>query len=302
MSPKTNWESLIGRIGAEQFETKYFGQRPLHLKQSFTPSTGLESLEQWGDVLRGQVVTMEAHRGRVEIDPDADTGHPISNELKALVEQGGPLIVGSINKINPAVGALARTMARGLSSFVGVNAYISPPRKDALDLHYDDHDVIVLQLHGEKSWTLGSRVTRGVASSRFFQVDKDALRANAVENDRFRTLDVSAGDLLYLPRGLFHRATASRGVSIHLSFGIRRPTGLDFLDLVMQRLIAETGTREFAPALRPDNGNAEVLAYLDRMRDRIHAISGDEAARAEFLDQYRTKFSGVTDGERDLSS
>jgi bifunctional lysine-specific demethylase and histidyl-hydroxylase MINA len=295
MPSTPTWESLIESIGVERFETEFFGQRPLHLKQSFTPATGLESPEQWRGVLRGQTVAREAHRGRIEIDPAADTNHPISPDLDAMIEQGGPLIVGSINKINPGVADLARAMAEGLASFVGVNAYISPPRKDALDLHYDDHDVIVLQLHGEKLWTLGSRIARGVASSRFFQVDQYSLKASAIENDTFRTLEVQAGDLLYLPRGLFHRATASDGVSIHLSFGIRRPTGLDFVDLVMQRLIAETGTREYAPRLRPDNGDAEVLAYLDQMRDRIQAAAGDETARAEFLEQYRANFSGVTD-------
>ena len=297
MSPTSTWDNLIKTIGAERFETEYFGRRPLHVKQCFTSAIGLESLEQWRDVLRGQVVAREAHRGRIEIDPDADKTQPISPDLEAMVQRGGPLIVGSINKINPMVADLARIIAETLASFVGVNAYISPQRKDALDLHYDDHDVIVLQLHGEKLWTLGTRVARGVASSRFFQVNQDALKANAIENDRFRALETRPGDFLYLPRGLFHRATASQDVSIHLSFGIRRPTGLDFVDLVIQRLIADTGMREYAPRLRPETADAEVLAYLDRIRDQIQTIASDEATRAEFLEQYRSKFSGVTDSQ-----
>lgn len=295
MPPEISWESLIGSMGVDRFEAAYFGRQSLHVKQAFTPSTGLEDLDQWRHALRGQEVTREAHRGRLEIDPKADSTQPIGPELEGLVAQGGPLIVGAINKINPAIESLARTIAEGLGSFVGVNAYLSPPRKDALDLHYDDHDVIVLQLAGEKLWTLGSRVARGVARSKFFQVDQDALKARAIEQDTFRSFAIGPGDLLYLPRGLFHRATARHDTSIHLSFGIRRPTGLDFADLVMQRLIADVDVREYAPRLNAETSDAEVLAYLDQLRDRIQSIAGDDGARAEFLEQYRTRFDGVTD-------
>jgi ribosomal protein L16 Arg81 hydroxylase len=296
VTPAFEWQDLIGEIGAGRFETDYFGKQPLHLKGCFTPATGLESLSDWKKVLAGQAVRREGHRGRVEIDSAVGDGQPVSGELEALLDQGGPLIVGSINKLNPAVDAIAGGIARGLTAFVGVNAYISPFRKDALDLHFDDHDVIVLQLHGEKHWTLGARVARGVASSRFFKVSHEVLRADAIENDSFRTLEMKAGDLLYLPRGLFHRATASRETSIHLSFGIRRPTGLDFLDLVMQRLIAEPATREYVPRLDPASGDTDLGAYLDAMRDRLVAAANDPETRDEFLEQYRSKFNGVTDG------
>jgi hypothetical protein len=94
---------------------------------------------------------------------------------------------------------------------------------------------------------------------------------------------------------LFHSATARHDVPIHLSFGIRRPTGLDFADLVMQRLITDVGIREYAPRLNAKTRDAEVLIYLDQLRDRIQSIIGDDTTRVEFLEQYRTQFDGVTD-------
>ncbi|MDA1309188.1 MAG: cupin domain-containing protein [Proteobacteria bacterium] len=296
MSPKISWDRLIGPIGVERFEAEYFGQKPLHLKQCFAPATGLESLEQWSEALRGQKVSGREHRGFVAIDPGADTAQGITPDLAARLRDGGPLIIDGINKINPAVQALALALARGLGSFVGVNAYISPHRKDALDLHHDDHDVIVLQLHGSKLWTLGSRLVRGVASSKFFQVDQAAAKSQAIEKDHFKTLETGAGDLLYLPRGLYHRATSNGPTSIHLSFGVRRPTGLDFVDLMMQRLIADTKTREYAPRLSPEDDDAAVRAYLDYVLQRIGTLADDPALRSEFLQQYRTKFDGVIDG------
>jgi ribosomal protein L16 Arg81 hydroxylase len=296
MSPEISWDSLIEPVGVKRFEVEYFGQKPLHLKQRFSPAMGLESLEQWSEVLRGQSVTGREHRGFVTIDPDANTAQRVAPDLEALLRNGGPLIIDGINKINPGVQALALALARGLGSFVGVNAYISPHRKDALDLHHDDHDVIVLQLHGSKLWTLGSRLVRGVASSKFFRVDQAAAKTQAIEKDQFKTLETKAGDLLYLPRGLHHRATSNGPISIHLSFGIRRPTGLDFVDLMMQRLMADTKTREYLPRLSPEDGDEAVRAYLDYVLQRIGTLAEDPALRSEFLQQYRAKFDGMIDG------
>lgn len=299
MPTEISWVNLIAPIETHRFEDEYFGRRVLHQRRALVSPTGLEEITQWREALRGQSLTREGHRGRVVIDPSVRANTTldgeIDREIDDLLSQGGPLIVDSINKISPPVESLAKAIAVGLQSFVGVNAYISPPRKDALDLHQDEHDVVVLQLSGEKLWTLGNRVTRGVANSRFFQIDKEALKADAIANDTFTTLRLGPGDLLYLPRGLFHRATASEGTSVHLSFGIRRPTGLDFIDLVMQRLIRETETREYAPRLGSENGDADVLAYLDRLRDRINRAAADPATAKEFLEQYRNMFSGVTD-------
>ena len=134
----------------------------------------------------------------------------------------------------PDSAGFSAFLAPGFGSFVGVNTYISPHRKDALDLHGDDHDLIVLQLHGSKLWTLGSRLVRGVASSKISQADQAATKTPAIERDQFKILETKAGDLLHLPRGLYHRATSNAPTSIHLPLGIRRPTGLDFVDLMIQ--------------------------------------------------------------------
>ena len=34
------------------------------------------------------------------------------------------------------------------------NAYITPPQNQGFSHHYDVHDVFVLQLAGEKEWTI----------------------------------------------------------------------------------------------------------------------------------------------------
>lgn len=295
MRQRISWDDLIKPVGADRFEAEYFGTKPLHLKDCFAPRTGLESLSAWSRALKGQSVAKSAHRGIVTIDPNTDQTGSTDPLLDAALARGGPLIIEGINKINPAVEALAGAIAHGVTGYVGVNAYISPRRKDALDLHFDDHDVIVLQLHGSKQWTLASRVVRGVAQSKHHRIDQAPLKQRAIETDDFSTLALEPGDLLYLPRGLFHRATARDAVSVHLSFGVRRPTGMDFVELLLRHLLRDPAAREVMPRLDPGNGNAAVKETLNQLTQKLRALGHDDTVRADFVREYERKFAGLTD-------
>jgi len=64
----------------------------------------------------------------------------------------------------------------------------------------------------------------------------------------------------------------------------------------MQRLMADTKTREYLPRLSPEDGDEAVRAYLDYVLQRIGTLAEDPALRSEFLQQYRAKFDGMIDG------
>ena len=263
------WAELIWPVGEVEFEKSYFGKRPLNLRRQPLPETGLETLDQWSAILRGQTPVVRQHRVMVTIDPKADRESRLDPRLAAAIDAAGPLIVDKINLLNPKSRELALNIAKGLGSFVGVNAYISPHGKDALDLHYDDHDVVVIQLAGTKQWILGTKLVRGVAGGRHFDKDAEALRERAKKEDKFRTIETVPGDFLYIPRGLFHRATSAAKYSIHLSFGIRRPTGLDFAELLVQRLVHEVQAREFTGYWSGQQSLDEALANTKAEMEKL---------------------------------
>lgn len=295
MRSEISWAELIWPVTETEFEQSYFGKRPLKLKRRFHPETGLETLDRWRAILRGQTPMERQHRVMVVIDPEVDEKARLDPHLATAINAGGPLIVDKINLLNPQTHELARTIAKGLGSFVGVNAYVSPRGKDALDLHYDNHDVVVIQLAGTKQWILGTKLVRGVAGGRYFDTDTEALREQAKQQDTFRTIETESGDFLYIPRGLFHRATSTADFSVHISFGIRRPTGLDFADLLVQRLVHEVQAREYCPKLSPDDENAALRAYLDDLTERIGNLARAPEQRDAFVEAYRKRFDGQVD-------
>jgi bifunctional lysine-specific demethylase and histidyl-hydroxylase MINA len=282
-----SWASLIEPISADIFERDYFAKTPLHLKARNIPETGLATIAGWRAVLGGQALRVERHRTFVDIDPAINSSEPLAEELDALLETGGPLIINKIDTIHPVIQVMAAEITKGLCARTGVNAYISPHRKDAQDLHADDHEVLVMQLHGGKRWTIGSSIAKGMVASNLFKVDHEPLKRHAREHDSFQAVDLHPGDLLYLPRGMFHQATSIGPISIHLTFSALRPTGLDFAEVIIKRLIADVGTREYFPRVRGDSEEAAIRARMDLMTEKFEVLSRDEHVRRAFIDLYR---------------
>ena len=94
-----------------------------------------------------------------------------------------------------------------------------------------------------------------------------------------REIVMKEGDLLYLPRGRFHDALATDGPSIHLSFAVSEPKGLDYLQLVMDEAVGDAKFREDLPL-----SEAELPAYFEmlaaRLRDVARAAGTKERGKA----------------------
>lgn len=75
-------------------------------------------------------------------------------EFHAQLKDGASLVLDSVEKIHPAVGAAAEGLERFLGTSVQANAYASWTDREGFGLHWDDHDVVVIQVHGSKRWRL----------------------------------------------------------------------------------------------------------------------------------------------------
>lgn len=86
---------------------------------------------------------------------------------------------------------------------VPVNVYHSGPSAVAPDKNYNSFDVFVLQLVGEKTWTIQADGKGGDLSS----------------IGSWKNVSMTPGDLLFIPRGIFHSATTADGfpTSTHIT-------------------------------------------------------------------------------------
>ena len=71
---------------------------------------------------------------------------------------------------------------------------------------------------------------------------------------------LSPGDCLYIPSGCWHTAEAMEEESISISAGVRVPTMIDALSLVLADLASESEWRQRLPAM----GRASPLSEQER--------------------------------------
>jgi ribosomal protein L16 Arg81 hydroxylase len=135
---------------------------------------------------------------------------------------GYTIVLDGVEQYARDVGLLARSLEVELNFPIQVNTYLTPPQETGLASHYDDHDVLILQIEGSKTWHLyvgADRPPREIQRDKDKAVDADGL---PVPTD----VRLEAGDALYVPRGRVHSAETHGEQSIHLTVGIHAPTVL----------------------------------------------------------------------------
>lgn len=72
--------------------------------------------------------------------------------LGQLLESGCTLVVDAINRWDATMEVACRSWQWWARERVQVNAYLTTQDTSGFALHWDDHDVIIVQLAGEKTW------------------------------------------------------------------------------------------------------------------------------------------------------
>jgi hypothetical protein len=137
----------------------------------------------------------------------------------ALVSSGLTLRLTAIDQQVPDLGPLCWAFDAAFGARCVANVYMTSGSVPGTASHFDHHDVVVVQLVGQKHWRVSAppvRPTPGVSG-----------RAPVRHPDWEGTL--CAGDYLCLPRGWIHEVLPSGEHSVHLTIGIRRPAYADLL-------------------------------------------------------------------------
>jgi ribosomal protein L16 Arg81 hydroxylase len=192
---------------------------------------------------------------------------------------GYTIVLDGVERHIRAIAALSQSIEVELNFPVQVNAYITPPRSQGLVPHYDDHDVLILQIQGSKTWHIyeGADVP-----PREIQREKD--KAVAIEDlPSPIDLQLEAGDVLYLPRGKVHEAETNSEPSIHLTVGVHAPTALMLAigALYAQSFHDDRLNAQLPPRHLDDADQRAALGAL--MRDTVKTVE-DPSALARGLD------------------
>lgn len=230
-----------------------------------------------GSVLGASRFTRSGGLGAGIADQVAD------DKVLAEFAAGATLVLQGLHRTWPPVVDFAQQLSTDLGHPVQVNAYVTPASNRGFDPHYDVHDVLVLQVAGEKRWTIHAPVHEHPLADQPWTDHRDAVATQAKSAPVIDAV-LAPGDSLYLPRGWLHSAEALGETTIHLTVGMHATTRYD----VVQALVAAAAdTHELRASLPfgvdpddPRTVQADLEATVKALTERLSAATASDAADA----------------------
>lgn len=259
-----DFAALLAPFGEQRFQDEHYGRKPLHIRHDpDTPGsarTGLMSLGRLGDMLNEPARwTQDAIKlvmnGR-GIDPahfmvgrefaQGNDSRPDPALIETLMRVGATLVIDGMEDQDGALRRMCQALGQRFGAKATVNLYASRRGVQGFASHCDPHEVFAVHCEGEKTW----RIYEGTEDA---PVEATLTRETGyIERAKGKVameITLRPGDLLYIPRGVYHDALASTEQSLHLTFGVQPLYGVAVIDLLREMALSDHVMREYlAPA------------------------------------------------------
>lgn len=301
-APRASLDWLISPVATNDFFESYWEKQPLIVERNQPGYFG--SLLSFDDIDR-IIATMDRRYPDICLKNAKDAALSSSDytlsdgaldvaKVYQLFEQGSTLTLAFLDTVIPALNVFCRNLEAEFSCPLQANAYMTPPRAQGAEAHYDTHDVFVLQIAGSKRWTIFETPVESPLPGQQFDARVHNLGAPTLE------FELRAGDLAYIPRGVGHAAHSTDVVSVHITTGILRYT---WIDLLLEHLaITALNHPAFRKTLPPGFAQSDFNRTQARetvqnlLREAATAPSFDPALDG-FIERFLAKCPPVLDGQ-----
>ena len=288
---------LIAPLEANEFFKKYWSRRFLlvagdsnKLAEVFSFDAFGQLVRTYGNLLSYPRVTLYSdgnmiHESRFTFGSDLRISGALGyreeervdfDRVQRLLANGASLKISEVDAFSDSICKLVTSLTEELHEKIHVNLYYSAPRSRAFGDHFDKHDVFILQIAGSKNWQIFEYQEPfpipGMKKSR------EVHYRNAAKQD----FSLSAGDCLYLPRGMWHNAFTTGSDSLHLTVGIQCATGIDLMHWAVERLVCVEQFRRNLSLERNALGQSLKQTFVNE----VHAILSNETVWTEFYQSW----------------
>jgi bifunctional lysine-specific demethylase and histidyl-hydroxylase NO66 len=275
-------------LDAETFFAEHWEQSPLVLLRD--GSGGFDDLLSEADVERlvcstairypafrlvreGRQLSVGEYTSDVSWRPPFTSTADVPRVLREW-EAGATIVLQALHVNWHPLAVFCRLLEEALGFPVQANAYYTPRGSQGFAVHHDTHDVLVLQVAGEKRWRVYEPL---------FELPLTHQRYSAglgEHGEPTHDLVLGAGDTLYLPRGWLHEAETSTSDSLHLTIGITAHTWLDGAKGALEDCEDELAFRRSA-------GEGDAGRLVPLLAERLDPELVERRRRRRFLDTRR---------------
>jgi hypothetical protein len=223
--------------------------------------------------------------------PTPFTGTAEVGRVAAEFAAGATIVLQALHLNHLSLALFCRELEAQLGQPVQANAYYTPRSAQGLPVHHDTHDVLVLQVAGEKRWLVYEPVLELPLKDQRYSPELGAPGETVLD------LTLRAGDTLYLPRGWLHEALTSEHDSLHLTIGINAYTARDALTAAAAEAEEDVELRR---TVGPEGELADDL--LEHVAERLDPDAVAARLRERFVSTRRPILDGQLEQLRKLGS
>jgi 50S ribosomal protein L16 3-hydroxylase len=201
----------LGDLPFHRFVASHLQREPLARVATARPTAARYGWNALQRVLAGQPEQWVVARGELVERPS-----PCSrSQLRALFREGMGIVVKHPERHDAAFAELSASFACDVPGEQRVLVFATPRHTHGFAWHYDAEDVFIVQVAGEKEYffrhnTIDPRPRRGA------QPDFGTIRH---ERTPLLACRLHTGDVLYLPRGMWHVGYAHQD-ALSISIGV----------------------------------------------------------------------------------
>jgi ribosomal protein L16 Arg81 hydroxylase len=192
--------------------------------------------------------------------------------------EGSTIALSGLHKSISKLAKLVRSLETETGHPCQTNIYLTPPNSQGFKIHYDSHDVIILQIGGKKNWKIfDDPILKWPHHEQPFEAE------NHQSGKLIKDFDLKTGDTLYIPRGVWHSAEATDDYSLHVTIGIMGVTWGDLIQrYVKDQTMKNAALREYVP-FDLMNGKPETLAKALFKKSKV-------ALNNQFVEDFSTQY------------
>jgi len=306
-APSPLWEEdalgfLIAPVTPETFLSRYYEREALvNIRNEPDRYADLLTLQILDDFinsadLREGMIDLTSQKNRISRDAYIDESGRVSRI--AVAEEyldGATIILPQFHESIFKLGEFCRAVEEIFSCHVQTNIYLTPSGNQGFPIHYDNHDVFVMQVSGAKAWRL-----YGVPVETPFRGERFEL-GQYEPGEVSQEFTLNPGDCVYVPRGMMHDAeNVGDEPSLHITVGVITKTWADLmLESISELALTSPEFRRSLPAgfAQRDFDREAARAHFDKLRQEIADHASMDSAFDLLADNFvrgrRPNVSGV---------
>jgi ribosomal protein L16 Arg81 hydroxylase len=271
-----SFERMIHPVGVDTFLRDYWEQKPLVIERGVPDyyagvlsMADIDSIVGFRQLEYSQLKIARAEQGQPDqvfyVDSDSTSN---TNRLFHSYGQGDTVALNFAQCYWEPAARLCSVFENLFHFPAGANAYLTPRNSQGFPPHFDSHDVFVIQVEGAKRWRIYSSQKELPCGME----DNKPVRRELL-GEPLREFRLTAGDLLYIPRGWVHEARTTDVSSLHVTVGVRSYKWTDLLGELLATASQESSELRKALPVGFMNSQEALELMVNRLPQLISTLA-----------------------------